>query len=165
MKNKSGKIIERRRHFGGVAWVSDPPKLTSRGRNWAKRSAMESSEAAFPRRPHSFLPPADAAAQAERNRRPHIKYKKSPLLRCCSSDFPGVVDHTGGKRPPRTKHLDEAPVWHTSLGSYSGGSGHAGGANTKTGPCAAMSVRPQLNSRNNWSPGRQKRQRVRNARG
>ena len=81
MQNNSSKIIERRRHFGGVAWVSDPPKLISRGRNWAKRSATKVSEAAYPRRLH-YVPPQRTPPR--RRNRPNARASSKSNRHYCS---------------------------------------------------------------------------------
>ena len=107
--------IERCRCIGSVAIVICPPASTSRAdeRNVGKEIERSATSIAAPLR----CSPAAVAEQTERNRRPHIKSVKSPLLRCRHCYFPGGVDHTG-QDPSRTKSLHGAPVWHCCPGYF-----------------------------------------------
>ena len=102
-ETNAGATIKRRGCVGSVAFVISPPASTSRAdeRNVGEEIERIATSIAAPLR----FPPADAAEQAEQNRRPHIKSEKSPLLRCRRCYFPGGMTTHGGstRRGPKIR--------------------------------------------------------------
>ena len=127
-----------------------------RRRDWAKRCVDCGVVALFP---------GGRRQEGGTNRRPHVIPGKSPLFRS-HCYLPGGVDHTRGMGPSRTTNLHEAPPWHCCPGYVSGGRDHVDRENTDirhTGPEATRAARPRFTSRGTLSPGREARQRARNA--
>ena len=97
------EIIERRCCLSGVALVFFPPASTSRAdkSNVGEEIGRSATSIAPPLR----CSPADVVEQAERNRQPHNKSEKPPVLGRRPCYPPGGVDHARGQDPSRTKNL------------------------------------------------------------
>ena len=83
----AGEIIERRCCLGSVAFVISPPASTSRAGE--RNVGGEIGRSATSIAPPSRWLQVPVAEQAGRNRRPHIKSEKSPLLQGRHWYFPG----------------------------------------------------------------------------
>ena len=142
-QTNGGEIIERRCCLGGIAFALSPPESTSwadgsnagelGGRKNRPLGRTKLREALRRRRRRCVSPLRNSPSRRKRKRRPHIKKKKSPLLRSRHGYFPGAAGRTRGEIPSRAKNLIEALAWRSRPGCFSGGSDHEGGENTSGG--------------------------------
>ena len=117
--------------MGGYAILAESPSLSLRRNRPLGRTKWR--EALRRRRRRCVSPLRNSPSRRKRKRRPHIKKKKSPLLRSRHGYFPGAAGRTRGEIPSRAKNLIEALAWRSRPGCFSGGSDHEGGENTSGG--------------------------------